>query len=136
VEVQLPFVQKVLPQAKIVPVIMGDCSLAACQKLAALLKEAMAGRKDILVIASSDMYHGYDYQEAQAVDDLTLSYIRSMDAPGLYSSLKEGKTQLCGGLPVVTVLFLAKDLGFDKAEILKSTNSARVTGRWIKVFGR
>lgn len=51
---------------------------------------------------------------------------------GLYSSLKEGKTQLCGGLPVVTALLLAEDLGFEKAEILNSTNSAQVTGRMDK----
>lgn len=132
VEVQLPFVQKAFPQAKIVPVIMGDCSFAACKKLSVLLKETVAGRKDILVIASSDMYHGYDYQEAEEVDKRTLAYIKSMDAQDLYSSLREGKTKLCGGFPVLTALLLAKDLGYDSAEILTSTNSARVAGRMVK----
>ena len=142
VEVQLPFLQKVLPNfsaeggsapdGKIVPIVMGDCELATCKKLASLLKEAIAGRQDILIIVSTDMYHGYDYQEAQLVDNLTITYLKSMDAEGLYYGLREGKLQLCGGFPAVSVLILAKELGHKKLEVLKHTNSAEVTGKKTK----
>jgi AmmeMemoRadiSam system protein B/AmmeMemoRadiSam system protein A len=132
VEVQLPFLQKVLTDFKIVPIVMGDCSLSTCQKLANLLKEAIGNRNDILVVASTDMYHGYDYQEAEIIDNLTLSYLKNMDAQGLYSGLRQEKLQLCGGFPVVVTLILAKELGYNKLNILKYTNSAIVTGRKIK----
>jgi len=128
-EVQLPFLQKVLKEFKIVPVIMGDCSLSACRKLADSLKEAIGNRKDILLVASTDMYHGYDYDEAGIIDNLTLSYLKKMDYEGLYNGLRDGKLQLCGGLPVVTTLILSGELGHNKLTVLNHTNSAIVTGR-------
>jgi len=132
VEVQLPFLQKVLSNFKIVPIVMGDCSFSTCQKLADLLKDAIGNRKDVLVVASTDMYHGYDYKEAEIIDNLTLSYIKNMDAEGLYYGLREGKLQLCGGLGVVSTLLLAKNLGHHKINVLNHTNSALVTGKKIK----
>jgi len=132
VEVQLPFLQKSLSGFKIVPIIMGDCSFDTCKQLADLLKSAIGARKDVLAVASTDMYHGYDYDEAQIIDGLTISYLKSMDAQGLYDGLKEGKLQLCGGLPVVSTLILAKSLGHDKLKVLQYTNSAKVTGQKIK----
>ena len=132
VEVQLPFLQKVFPGIKIVPIVTGNASLAACQRLAGLLKEAIGGRKDVLVIASTDMYHGYDHDQADLIDGLTLSYLEKMDAPGLYEGLEENRLQLCGGVAAVTTLIMAKDLGCDRLYILRHTNSAEVTGRKTK----
>jgi len=131
-EVQLPFLQKVLKDFKIVPIIMGDCSLSTCKKLAGLLKEAIGSRHDVLVVASTDMYHGYDYEESEIIDNLTLSYLKNMDEEGLYNGLREGKLQLCGGFPVVTTLILARQLGHNKLKVLNHTNSAIVTSRKIK----
>lgn len=132
VEVQLPFLQKVLSGFKIVPIVTGDCTLDVCKKLAELLKIAIGSRSDVLVIASTDMYHGYDYQEADTVDNLTLSYLKNMDAEGLYYGLRERKLELCGGFGVVSTIILAKDLGHKKLDVLKHTNSAMVTGKMVK----
>lgn len=132
VEVQLPFLQKVLSGFKIVPIVMGDCTLLTCKKFSAHLKEAIGNRKDILIIASSDMYHGYDYQETELIDNLTLASLKNMDAESFYYGLREGKIQMCGGFPVVSTLILAENLGFAKIEVLKYTNSAIVTGKKIK----
>lgn len=134
VEVEIPFLQKMLKENswKLVPVVMGDCSLAECERFAGLLKDAIGTRKDVLIVASSDMYHGYDYDEAEAVDSLTLSYLKNMDAEGLYNGLREGKLQLCGGLPVATTLFLAREMGHKSIKLLAHTNSAEVTRNKIK----
>ena len=132
VEVELPFLQKTLVDFKIVPIVFGDCTLVTCKKIAGLLKEAIGERKDILVIASSDMYHGYDYDEADAVDNFTLKAIKDMDSEALYYGLREGKMQACGGFGVVTALILAKDLGHDKVAVLRHTNSAEVTAKKTK----
>lgn len=131
-EVQIPFLQRSLSGWKIVPIIMGDCTLLTCKKLASLIKEAVGSRKDILVVASTDMYHGHDYEECAIVDNLTLSFLSNMDEEGLYYGLREGKLQLCGGLPVVTTLILAKGLGHKEPKLLKYTNSAEATGNKIK----
>jgi len=132
IEVQLPFLQRVLSDFKIVPVVTGDLSLGTCRRFAQLLKGAIAERDDVLVILSSDLYHGYDYQECKKVDDLTIGYLERMDAKGLYYALREGQAQLCGGFGVVSGLILSKELGHDKLIVLDQTNSAEVTGRLSK----
>jgi len=132
IEVQLPFLQKTLNDFKIVPVITGDCSLDTCKNLAFLLKGAIGERKDVLVIVSTDFYHGYDYEEAEKIDNLSLSYIRNLDAEGLYYGLRDGKLQLCGGFGVVSALILSKELGQNKVKLLKRTNSTEVTGKRTK----
>ena len=138
VEVQLPFLQKVLPNFSgtvgggIVPVVIGDCSLESCEKIALLFKEAIGQRQDILVVVSSDLYHGYDFKEADIVDAFTLDLIKKMDYPGLYHALRDGKAQACGGFAIVVGLNIAKELGCQRLEVLNHTNSARVTGKLAK----
>ncbi|MDP3731696.1 MAG: AmmeMemoRadiSam system protein B [Candidatus Omnitrophota bacterium] len=128
VEVQLPFLQKVLKDFKIVPIIVGDMQLSDCKGLADLLKKAIGERRDVLVVASTDMYHGGDYQALKATDNLTISFLKNMDSEGLYYGLREEKLQLCGGFAVVTALILSKELGHEKLQVLKYTNSAEVIG--------
>jgi AmmeMemoRadiSam system protein A len=111
---------------------MGECSLATCEKLADLLKEAIGDRKDVLLVASTDMYHGEDYEEAEVVDNLTLSCLKQMNPELLYQRLREGSAQLCGGMPVVVAMLTAKELRHNKLKVLRYTNSAIVTQRKIK----
>ena len=132
VEVQLPFLQKTLSDFKIVPVVMGDCTLDTCTKFADLLKKSIGKRKDVLIVVSSDLYHGYDFNAASIVDHQTLSFIEKMDVENLYYGLREGKLQACGGFGIVTAVILAKELGHNKVAVLKYTNSAQVTGNKTK----
>lgn len=149
VEVQLPFLQRVLPNfsvqnnnladkqgfayhGKIVPVVIGDCSLEACKKIALLLKEAIGQRKDVLVVVSTDLYHGYDFKEADSVDEITLNLIKKMDYQGLYYALRDGHAQACGGFAAVIALNLAKELGCQGLEVLNHTNSAKVSGKLVQ----
>lgn len=128
-ETQIPFLQRALKGFKIVPIIMGRADLSHCQKLADFLSQIIGVRDDVLVVASTDMSHGYDYEEAQKVDSLTIASLEEMDTRQLYYGLLKGKYQLCGGLPVATALILAKKLGHHKLQVLNYTNSALVTGQ-------
>ena len=134
IEVQLPFLQSVLgdftaiERGGIVPVVIGDCSLITCKKIASLFKEVIGVRKDVLIVVSTDLYHGYDIKEADKIDMLTLELIKKMDYEGLYYSLRDAKAQACGGFATVIALDIAKEIGYDKVEVLNHTNSAVVTG--------
>jgi AmmeMemoRadiSam system protein B/AmmeMemoRadiSam system protein A len=132
IEVQIPFLQKSLSDFKIVPISIGQVNMQDCQNLAAALSSAIGERQDVLIVVSTDMYHGYDFQEAEIVDRLTLSYIEKMDPRFVYEKIIDNKIQLCGGFSLVTAMFLAKRLGYDKLNVLKYTNSAEVTARKIK----
>jgi MEMO1 family protein len=131
-EVQLPFLQRALKDFKIVAIVLGDCGFSTCQRLADLLRESISGRNDVLVVASTDMYHGYDYSEAVNFDSPTLAAIKDRDPEKLYNGLKTGNFQLCGGYGVVTLQILANDLGYKGIKVLKYTDSAQVTGNKTK----
>lgn len=132
VEVQIPFLQKSLNDFKIVPIVLGDCTWQDCQNLAQSLKNAIANRKDVLIIVSTDMYHGYDYEEADRVDNSTIDFLKKMDSQSLYYALREGHAQLCGGFGAVAALILAKELGHNQIEVLNHTNSAQAADKKIK----
>jgi len=132
VEVQLPFLQKCLKDFKIVPIVMGDCPLYVCEKLSERLRKAIGARQDVLIIVSTDMYHGYDYEECQKMDKLTLSLIQKMDEKALYEGLRANELQLCGGFGTVSALILSKELGHKTVCVLGDTNSSIVTGKKMK----
>ncbi|MCX5696549.1 MAG: AmmeMemoRadiSam system protein B [Candidatus Omnitrophica bacterium] len=132
-EVELPFLQKVLSNGwKLVPIVLGDCTLKSCEHLAETLKSAIGNRTDVLVVASTDMYHGYDYDECEATDAKTLDVMKKMDAEGLYYGVRDNSLQLCGGFGVVTTLMLSKKLGHNILKVLNHTNSCVATGKMQK----
>ena len=132
VEVQLPFLQKALNGFKLVPIVVGDCDFKTLDELAVLLSEAIGQRRDVLLVASTDLTHSYDYRETEIVDKLTLSYLEKMSPEDIYEKLKEGTIQMCGGFPVVAAILSARKLGQNELKILDYTNSAVVTGKRIK----
>lgn len=126
-EVQLPFLQGVFEGFKILPVMMGDQSLKTCQILSEALAKVGRGRQ-LLLLASSDLYHGGSYEECVATDARTLGFVERYDPEGLAKALERGDAQACGGGPVVAVMMAARGLGANRAKLLYNTNSNDVTG--------
>lgn len=132
-EVQLPFLQRALAGFKLVPVIVGDVQLPALDHLGRRLREVIGDRNDVLVVLSTDLYHGYDFSQAPEYDRGKLDYMLNGDAEGLYRSLKiEGSSpRMCGGFAVVAGLTYARLAGYTVVS-LGATTSAEVTGRKVK----
>ena len=133
-EIQLPFLQVVMPGFKLVPLVMGDQSFATCQWLA----EAIAGcvnKKSVLVVASSDLSHFHPYEEAERLDQVILGKVNAFDPGALSESLKNGKCEACGGGPMVTAMLIGKKLGANKSQVLYYANSGDVTGDHSGVVG-
>jgi hypothetical protein len=128
VEVQLPFLQKALKNFTILPLIMGRNNFLQCQQIARAINK-ITQSKHCLIVASSDMYHGFDYKQAEFIDSYTFSLIKGLKPAELYQRLGEGKAQLCGGIPVVTAMLIAQEKGYGRVLVLKYTNSAGVMGR-------
>jgi AmmeMemoRadiSam system protein B/AmmeMemoRadiSam system protein A len=134
VEVQVPFIQTVLPGAKIVPVVMGYPEMRTVKALAEALAAACAGRK-VLVIASTDMSHFLAKSKANAVDVKTIELIKALKADAIEGKMEAGENILCGGAPVATVLLYAQKAGPVRAEILNYADSAAATGDESRVVG-
>ena len=132
-EIQLPFLQRVLPGVPIVPIVVGAHDLDACRRIAEAIVSAAEGRH-VLIVASSDLYHGYSRKACVDTDAQTLGLVRAMDEIGLHGSFEDGRCQACGDGPILIALMAARSLGADRAEILARTNSNDVTGEsggWV-----
>jgi hypothetical protein len=127
VEVQVPFVQKALPGAAIVPIVMGRQTRPAIRTLAAALEKTCLA-KNVLVVASTDLSHFLPKAEAQATDAATAALIRAVNTEGLIRKTEAGENIMCGGGPVAAVLLLAGKAGQPRVEILARTDSSGFGG--------
>ncbi len=133
-EIQLPFLQVVLGDFKLLPIMMGDQDLSSCQKLGTALAKVLKG-KNVLLVASTDLSHFHNYNVAVRLDEIVLERVGAYEPEGLASDLKRGKSEACGGGPVIAVMLAAQELGANKAKVLKYMNSGDVTGDHSQVVG-
>jgi len=134
IEVQLPFIQKALPDAKIVPVVMGYQTRATVEALAAALEKTCAGKK-VLVVASTDLSHFLSGAEAASTDAETISLIRAQKTDDLLRRVEAGDNIMCGGGPVVAALLYARKTGPVRVDILKHSDSSDAGGPADRVVG-
>ena len=128
-EVQLPFLQRVLKDFKIVPIVFGTDDPALTHILADALKKNIDSKT--LIVASSDMSHYPPYGAASAADQQTIQAIQTGQAEVLDATMQRlaservpnAQTFLCGVSGVRTLLLLSQELGFSNASFLKYANS-------------
>ncbi len=130
VEVEVPFIQKVLPGTPIVPIVMGEPSEENAYILSDALAEIAEGRR-LLIVASSDLSHYPSYQDARKVDRATLEAIISMEPQTFLKTVKEWMdkgipglgTCACGEGPILTVMLMAQKLSLNRATVIRYANS-------------
>ncbi len=127
VEVQVPFVQRVLPGAAIVPIVMGEQTRATVRTLAAALVKACRDRR-VVIVASTDLSHFLPVERARATDAATAALIRDLKTEAIIRKVEAGENIMCGGGPVASVLLFAEKEGRPKVEILARTDSSRFGG--------
>lgn len=127
-EVQLPFLQQTIRNLSIIPIVIQDYSLSNCQRIAQAITRVIRG-KNVLLIASTDLYHGENYKKCVESIKITLDQIIKMEPEQLYESFEAGESQACGAGPVVIVELIARELGANKAILLTQTNSNDVMGQ-------
>jgi len=140
-EDELPFLQRVLGEFKLVPVVMGDQSYDASRALgvalAKLIREGQTadGGFDTLIVASSDLSHYHPYDEAVTIDHKTLGAIGEWDYFNLSLNSEQRIWEACGGGGIVAAMIAAERLGANRAVVLKYANSGDVTGDKSRVVG-
>ncbi|MFC1884411.1 AmmeMemoRadiSam system protein B [Thermodesulfobacteriota bacterium] len=134
-EIQIPFLQTVLQDFKIVPILISKQDFSTCQKLADTIIRTMKGRGKTLLLASSDLSHFHSSEQAEVLDKRFIAHIKNLDPQGLAHDLSSGKCEACGHTAVITVLVAARQLGVKKSEILCYSHSGKVTGDNKRVVG-
>jgi len=137
-ENEVPFVQAALPDVPIVVGIIGDHSEATIKELVSALA-ALAAKKRIVVVASTDLLHSPDYELVTRTDKATLKTIEAMDVEGLQKSWGYGNQVCCGIGPVVAAMRFAREQGCNSGTVLYYRNSGddypESRGNWVVGYG-
>ena len=134
VEMQVPFVQKVLPEAKIVPIVMGAPSKKTVSSLAEAFTKSLRN-KNALIVASTDLSHFFSKGKANTVDRETIALIESMDTDAIIKKMERRENIMCGGGPVAAVLLYAKKVGDARVRALMYADSSQAGGDESSVVG-
>lgn len=132
-EVQIPFLQSVIKDFKIVPVVMGDQSKRFVDELAE--KISRVADEHTLVVASSDMSHFYDVSEADRLDSIVEKRINDFDFEKLHQDLEKHECEACGGGPIVALMKAAALRDINHSKVIHRSNSGDVTGDRSEVVG-
>jgi len=133
-EMQLPFVQRLAPAARIVPLVMGYQTGDTACALGEALTRALAGRRALLV-ASTDLSHYYDAATAAELDATVVDCVNRFDPDALQHALDRRPEHACGGGPTVAVMRAARALGARDAVVLERADSGDVSGDKSAVVG-
>ena len=138
IEVQLPWLQRVLGDFELVPVVMGDQSYESSRALGvALAKLIQSENKDgeTLIVASSDLSHFHTYGDAVTIDRKTLHALEEWDYFSMSRNFESRIWEACGGAPIVAAMIAAERMGANQAKVIKYANSGDVTGDHSSVVG-
>jgi AmmeMemoRadiSam system protein B len=123
-EVQLPFLQRVLGEVEIVPLLVGD---ARPEDAAAVLARRWGGEETAIVV-SSDLSHYHDAETARRHDAATADAIERGDGSRLEPD------DACGFLPIAGLLAETRTRGLGGRQ-LDLRNSGDTTGSKKRVVG-
>jgi AmmeMemoRadiSam system protein B len=124
IEVELPFLQAVLGDFALVPLLVGDATGSAVAEILSWLW----GDAATLIVISSDLSHYHDYDTARRLDAGTAGKIETLDGSEL------GPYAACGHLPIAGLLIEAKRREM-RVERLDLRNSGDTAGPKDKVVG-
>ncbi|MGA7294823.1 MAG: AmmeMemoRadiSam system protein B [Terriglobales bacterium] len=141
IEVQLPFLQTLQPQLRIVPIAVGTSNFEMLRGLGVALGEAIRkevedGRSGkVLIVASSDMNHYESDAVTRVKDRKAIDRILAMDGRGLWEVVMSEDISMCGFGPTIVMLTAAQLLGATTATLVKYATSGEVSGDYEAVVG-
>jgi AmmeMemoRadiSam system protein B len=105
IEVELPLIQRLAPQAKVVGIAIGGGTYARLEKFAEGLAGVLANRQDdTLLVISSDMNHFATDDENRRLDEQALAALETLDPHGAFDTIMEKRISMCGVRPAVIVM--------------------------------
>lgn len=135
-EVQVPFLQRLRPDVKIVPVVFMLRNildiLEVGRAIGFVLRDWPSG---VLMVASSDMTHYEPDRSAREKDALAAERILALDPEGLVAAIARHRISMCGVVPTAVMLAAARELGAKSARQVAYATSGEVTGDYASVVG-
>ena len=135
-EVQLPFLQVLVPGFTFVPVALGTVRfedlVSVGEAIARVLETA---KEDVLLLTTSDLNHYEDDSTTRVKDHKAIEQLLARNARGLYGVCRNEDISMCGLGPAVAMLTALNALGVQKSELVKYATSADVSGDRDEVVG-
>ncbi len=139
-EMQLPFLRRLLPDASIVPLLMAFQTRETIEGCADVLARVGSGRR-LLLVASTDLSHYLPAATAVEHDRRVIECVRTFDPDRLLATFEQypegerGRFVACGGGPAIAVMRAARARGARHARVLKYMHSGEVSGDNSGVVG-
>ncbi len=133
IEVQIPFLQALLKDFSIVPIVLGDQNRNFVYELADRIVPVF--NEKTLIVASSDLSHFYSKTKADRMDSVVEQNIENNDYEQLQSDLETGRCEACGGGAIVAMMRAANLAGRKKSKVIARSDSGDVSGDYAEVVG-
>lgn len=134
IEVQVPFIQFLFPEAKILPICLMENNFRQLEELGNLLAEK-TNENETAIVASSDFSHFIPLENARQKDLRAISFIEKLDVEGFFREVGEKQLSICGSGPITAAMQCCKKQGYKKASLLKYDSSATKTHDEMNVVG-
>ena len=136
IEVQLPLLQYVKKNFKIVPIIVLSSNVKAYEdiglELASIIKSSS---REITIIASTDLTHYEPQDIAQNKDKIAIDAILELNVKKLIENIKKLNISMCGYAPTSIMIETVKNIGTREAKLIKYQTSGDTTGDYTSVVG-
>lgn len=134
IEVQIPILQNIFSNFKILPISLINQSKEVAKDVGLAIAK-IARKKNVMIIGSSDFTHYEPNEFAHEQDMALIEPILEMDVDKFYDVLQKRKVSACGYGAIASTIIACKDLGAIKGELLKYATSGDVTGDMSSVVG-
>ena len=136
IEVQLPFLQCLNKKFTFVPIVISYGDKEIYKKIGRELADAVKdSKKDVTIIASSDMTHYEPEETAKKKDMLAIEKILALDTDGFLETIEKYDISMCGFAPTAIMMEAALGLGAKKAKLIKYNTSGDTSGDYSAVVG-
>src|ERR1700674_4982880 len=128
-EVQLPFLQRLVGDFRFVPVVLGTDRYPLLEELGRAVARVVAAQAEpVLVVASSDMNHYESDAITRVKDEKAIARILALDPRGLFDTVRNEQISMCGYAAAAAMLVAVRELGASEGELVGYATSGDVTG--------
>ena len=135
-EVQLPFLQRLIPSFSFVPIVLGTVQWEHLDALGRVLAAVIAAEdKPVLLVASSDMNHYESDAVTRVKDHKAIDQILALEPRKLFDTIRNENISMCGYAAAAAVLTAVRELHGKRAELVRYATSGEVNGDMSEVVG-
>jgi MEMO1 family protein len=135
-EVQLPFLQRLLPDFTFVPICLGAHRYDYAEEIGEAIADAIRDADSpIGILASSDLNHYEDQATTLKKDQAAIDQILARNPEQLWRVVDDRDISMCGFIPTTTMLIAANELGASNARLVKHATSGDINGDYSQVVG-